>query len=220
MSKQILIALAVVASVFGWQQPLRAAEATNAPAPAGAARLGALRERMQETARELNLTEEQTQKLQAIVRERLEKLRELREDAGLSREEKIAKVKAVRDEITAEVKKVLTPEQFEKWQAKQGPAAGAADKPGARVRQAIKELNLTDAQRERLKPVYEEQAEKLRTLYLDSSLSITEKLEKLNAMRREVAPKFKQVLDAEQYARWEKEVNRWLEQLKQRFQQQ
>lgn len=220
MSKPILIALAVVASVLGFQLPTRVADATNAAPPAGAGRLGALRERMQETARELNLTEEQTQKLQAIVRERMEKLRELRQDASLSREEKTAKAKAARDEITADVKKVLTPEQFEKWKAKQGPAAGAADRPGARVQEAIKELNLTEAQREQLKPVYEEQVEKLRALYLDSSLSMAEKMEKLGAMRREVAPKFKKVLDAEQYARWEKEVNRWLEQLKQRFQQQ
>ena len=62
--------------------------------------------------------------------------------------------------------------------------------------------------------------EKLRDLHQDNSLSIPEKLEKLKAMHREIAPKLKKMLDAEQYAKWEKDVNQWLEQLKQRFQEQ
>jgi hypothetical protein len=45
-----------------------------------------------------------------------------------------------------------------------------------------------------------------------------EKLEKLKAIQKEIAPKLKKVMDAEQYAKWEKDVNQWLEQLRQRFQ--
>ena len=60
--------------------------------------------------------------------------------------------------------------------------------------------------------------EKLRELHQDTSLSIPEKLEKLKAMHKEIAPKLKKVMDAEQYAKWEKDVNQWLEQLQQRFQ--
>jgi hypothetical protein len=37
-------------------------------------------------------------------------------------------------------------------------------------------------------------------------------------MQKEIAPKLKKVLDAEQYAKWEKDVDQWLEQLRQRFQ--
>ena len=85
---------------------------------------------MQETAKELNLTDEQKQKLQTIVRERMEKLRDLRQDNNLSREEKMEKFKAAREDITAEVKKVLTPEQFEKWKAKQGPMAESPGQAG------------------------------------------------------------------------------------------
>ena len=60
--------------------------------------------------------------------------------------------------------------------------------------------------------------EKLRELRQDDSLSMTEKLEKLKAVRQEVGPKLKKVLDAEQYTKWEKEFNHWVEQLKARFQ--
>ena len=162
MTKHTLIALAAVASVLSLQPPTRAAEANEPAAPAAGDRIAALRERMQETARELNLTDEQKEKLQTIVRERMEKLRDLRQDNSLSREEKLEKVKAAREEITAEVKKVLTPEQFEKWKTKQGQLAGGEGGPLARVQEAVKELNLTDEQKEQLKSLYQEQLEKLR----------------------------------------------------------
>jgi len=148
----------------------------------------------------------------------MEKLRDLRQDNSLSREEKLEKFKAAREEITADVKKVLTPEQFEKWKAKQGPMAESPGKPAARLQDSIQALHLTDGQKEQLKPIYQEQMEKLRELRQDDSLSMAQKLEKLKAVRQEVGPKLKKVLDAEQYAKWEKEFNRWVEQLKARFQ--
>ena len=214
-----MIALAAIAGVLSLQPLTRGAD-TNQPAPpAAGGRLGAMRERMQETARELNLTDEQKEKLQAIIRGQGEKLRELRQDTSLSQPEKAEKFKAIREDIIAEAKKVLTPEQFEKWQAKQGPlAGGAGERPLAKLQGAIKDLNLTDAQREELKPIYQEQSQKLRDLYQDTTLSLPEKLDKLKGMSKEIAPKLKKVMDAEQFAKWEKDVNQWIEQLQQRFQ--
>jgi Spy/CpxP family protein refolding chaperone len=121
-----------------------------------------LRDRMQDTAKELNLTDEQKNKLQVIIRGQAGKLRDLRQDTSLAPEDKKEKLRALREEITAEVKKVLTPEQFEKWRAKQGQLAAGGGAPLARVQEAIKDLNLTDQQPEQLKPVYQVH---LRSLY-------------------------------------------------------
>ncbi|HOX56067.1 MAG TPA: hypothetical protein PLC99_04195 [Verrucomicrobiota bacterium] len=211
MNKHTLMALAAAAAIFSLQPFTRAAD-TSEP--------GALREQLRETARQLNLTEAQKPKMLAIMRARAEKLRELREDKNLSRAEKIAKFKAGREELAAEVKKVLTPEQFEKWKTTQGqlPAPGAPAAPGARVQEAIKELNLTAEQKEQLKPLYRAQVEKLRQVRQDTSLSVTQKLDKIQALRQEVAPKLEKVLTAEQYAKWGKEFERWGEQLEQRLQ--
>ena len=218
ISKQTLIALAAVAGVLTLQPLTRAADNKEPAQPAGGNRPGAWRERMQETAKELNLTDEQKEKLQTVIRGQTEKLRELRQDNSLSPEDKREKFQAIREEITADVKKVLSPEQFEKWKAKQGQLAGGAGGPRARLQEAIKDLNLTEDQKEQLKPLYQEQMEKLRELHQDDSLSIPEKLDKLRVIQKEIAPKLKKVLDAEQYAKWEKDVNQWLEQLRQRFQ--
>jgi len=219
INKQTLITLAAIAGALSLQPLVRAAD-TNEPAPPTSGnRLGALRERMQETAKELNLTDEQKEKLQTIIRGQMEKLRDLRQDTSLSAQDKKDKFQAIREDITAEVKKVLTPEQFEKWKAKQGQSTpGAAERPLAKLDAAIKELNLTDDQKEQLKPLYQEQMEKLRDLHQDNSLSLAEKFEKLKAMQKEIAPKLKKVLDADQYAKWEKGANQWIEQLQQRFQ--
>ena len=218
MTKHLLIALAAVAGTLTLQ-PLARAATTNAPTtPATSDRAGAMRERMQETARELNLTPEQTAKLQTIVRERMEKMRALRQDTSLSSDERRERVQAGREELLGEVKKILTPEQFEKWKAKQGLQTGRSMRPMARIQEAIQDLNLTDDQMQQLTPLYTEQIEKLRDLYQDPSLSMAQKVEKLKAIRQEVAPKLKKVFTADQYSKWEKSANQFMDELQQRFQ--
>jgi Spy/CpxP family protein refolding chaperone len=217
LTKQLLVALAAVAGSLSLQ-PLARGATTNAPAaPATGDRAGALRERMQDTARELNLTPEQTAKLQTIVRQRMEKMRALRQDTSLSSEERREKLQAGREELLAEVKNVLTPEQFEKWKARQGFQTGRGMRPMERIQAAIQDLKLTDDQMQQLTPVYLEQMEKLRDLYQDSSISMAQKLEKLKAASSEVAPKLKKVLDADQYLKWEKNSAQFLEEVQQRF---
>ena len=215
ITKHTLMALATVAATLTLQPPARAADTSQPAPPTPGDRPAALREQMRETARELNLTPEQTAKLQSIVRERTQNLRALRQDDSLSPEEKRQKLVAARAEIVSEVKKVLTPEQFEKWKARQGQPARSVARPLARLQEAIDDLNLTDAQKEQLKPLYQEQMEKLRDLYQDTTLSVAEKLDKLKSIHQEAAPKLRKVFNADQYAKWEKDVTQWLDQLKQ-----
>jgi periplasmic protein CpxP/Spy len=218
LNKQTVMALVAIAGVLSLSPVTRAADDQPAAPPAGGGRLAPLRERMQETARELKLTDEQVQKLEAIIHKQMGKLRELKQDNSLSRQEKLEKFKAARERLIAEIKQVLTPEQFAKWKAKQRPLGGAPAGPMARLHEAIADLNLTDQQKEQLKPIYQEQMEKLRELHQDASLSIPEKLDRLKAIHTEIAPKLKKILTAEQYAKWEKDVNQWLAQLSERFQ--
>jgi Spy/CpxP family protein refolding chaperone len=218
MNKETLIALATIAGVLSLQPLARAAEVKDTTKPAAGDRGGALRDRIEEAVKDLNLTDEQKEKMQAIFRERWPKIRDLRQDTSLTQEEKQAKFKGLRDEIATEAKKVLTPEQFEKWKAKQGTfgAGQGGSGPQARLQDALQELNLTDEQKAQLKPLYQEHMEKLRDLRQDSSLSGAEKLEKVKAMQKELAPKIKKVLDADQFAKWEKKSNQWIEEMGQR----
>ncbi len=67
-------------------------------------------------AKELNLSEEQNKKVQAVMAEQREKGTKIREDASLSQEQKREKGQALRTETQKKFKEILTPEQFQKWE--------------------------------------------------------------------------------------------------------
>ena len=208
--------LLVLAGAFGFQPSISAAE-TNAPtAITGGDRMAAWHERMEERAKELKLTDEQKDKIRTVLRENFAKLRELRQAANLSQTEKLEKAQTIRDDIRGEFKKVLTAEQFKQWQEKEGETLPQIRPSVERLQETIDSLNLSDEQREKLKPLHQEQMQKLRDLRDDPTLSAQQKLEKLNAMRQEVMPRMKAVLDADQYKKWEQGLNQWFESMKSR----
>ena len=55
-------------------------------------------------------------KVKPILEARDQKMRDLRGDTGLTPEDRRAKMKALRDDMVTQMKAVLTPEQFDKWQ--------------------------------------------------------------------------------------------------------
>ena len=68
---------------------------------------------------ELNLTDDQKEKLQAALTEGREKIGEyVKNNPNTTKAEIIAKVKANRDEIRQRVVKFLSPDQLSKWDTK------------------------------------------------------------------------------------------------------
>ena len=95
----------------------RAADNDAKPAdgqPAARAR-GAGRDRLAQVSEQLKLTDDQKEKLKPIFKEEATKLRELRDNKDLSREDRMAKAKEIREGLAAKIKPILTPEQLEKW---------------------------------------------------------------------------------------------------------
>jgi len=66
---------------------------------------------------ELKLTDEQKPKVEAVLKASQDKQRELRADTALSQEDRRTKQTEIRDEQNKKMKEILTPEQFEKYQA-------------------------------------------------------------------------------------------------------
>ena len=72
---------------------------------------------------DLNLTDQQKEKLQSALVEAREKLGEyLKKNPGTTRADIVAKVKANRDEIRQRVANFLSPEQLTKWNAEMAKA--------------------------------------------------------------------------------------------------
>jgi Spy/CpxP family protein refolding chaperone len=210
MTTNTLMALLAVAGTVGWQSQSRGAE----PAPAaGGQRVAQFRERMQDTMKELKLTDAQKEKLKPIWQEQMQKMRELWQDQSLSQQEKMQRFKALQKEMQPKLKEILTAEQLEKWQQQRG----TQDRAG--LQDALKDLNLTEDQKAKLKPLWQEQAEKVRELREDKNLSPPEKMAKVKAIQEEMEPKLKQVLTGDQFEKWQKQRERMREQAKDRWQQ-
>jgi Spy/CpxP family protein refolding chaperone len=102
--------------------------ARNAQRPKAEA--GARVEQQKKLVQDLKLTDEQKTKYKTLLQEEAKQRKELRENTALTPQERRAKAKETRDATTAKVKKVLTPEQFEKWEkARQTPKTRPVEKP-------------------------------------------------------------------------------------------
>jgi periplasmic protein CpxP/Spy len=127
-NKTMLIAALAAGSLLVWSPALRA-DGTNTPPstppagapPAGAPPAGQPRAGFDRMAEQLNLTADQKPKVQAIMDAQRDKIRSLRQDTSLTPEDRRTKMKAIHDDAVTQMKAVLTPEQFDKWQ-KMSPA--------------------------------------------------------------------------------------------------
>lgn len=122
MTKSTLLALIAIGGLTAFGSMGRAADTTaDKPDPKPKARQGAKpaqrpQDRLKALTEELKLTEDQQTKMKAALKEQTEKAQALRKDTALSQDERRAKGKEIREKFNAEVKKILTDEQFQKWE--------------------------------------------------------------------------------------------------------
>lgn len=114
-----MIATLVAGSLFAGSLVLQAQNTTNKPpaaappAPRGGARGGG--QTLDQLTTALNLTDDQKPKVKSILDTRDQKMRDLR-DSNPTPEERRTKMQSIRQETTDGLKKVLTNEQFTKYQ--------------------------------------------------------------------------------------------------------
>ena len=69
----------------------------------------------------LNLTPDQKTKVEPIMDERDQKMRDIFQDNTLSRDDRMAKIQQIRSDTDTQLKPILTDEQFQKWQQMSQP---------------------------------------------------------------------------------------------------
>jgi Spy/CpxP family protein refolding chaperone len=86
--------------------------------------------------------------------------------------------------------------------------AAADDQAKAKRAQNLKamgtELDLTAEQKTQLKPLLQEQKQKLQALKADTTLDKRAKAAKLKELQGELEPKLKEILTKEQFEKWQK----------------
>ena len=73
-------------------------------------------ERLAEISSQLNLTEDQKEKIKPILMEEAPKLKALKADTSLSRRKRFQKLRAIMDETSASLKEILTSDQLKTLQ--------------------------------------------------------------------------------------------------------
>jgi Spy/CpxP family protein refolding chaperone len=124
VTKSMVIAALVVGNLLAWDLALRAADTNMPPSapPAGGPPAGQRPPGMRagpsfdQLAQQLDLTDDQKPKVKSILEERDKKVAELNSDTSLSREDRRPKMQSIREETMAQLKAVLTPDQFDKLQ--------------------------------------------------------------------------------------------------------
>lgn len=126
----VALALLVIVAIV---PIVRAADAPAEPPPRerGPGGPGGPKERLQNLAEHLGLTAEQKEKVGAIMKERMELGRAIREDQSLAPELRREKMQAHGKATREQIRTVLTPEQQAKFDAmpQRGPGGPRSERP-------------------------------------------------------------------------------------------
>lgn len=213
--KKVLMTLAVIMAfgIFGRQ--VLGVEDSNAPAAekekkaekirkvehrAAAQRV---RQRMAELSEQLSLSDEQKKTIRPIVENEIKAIQELRADASLAKEEKIEKMKLIRQKTQEEIKKILTPEQQKKLaEVKEEIREEAKEDVIQHVQHRMsvmsEKLNLTDEQKKKIEPIVENEIKEITAVKDDETASKEQKQEKMKAIRQKAQEEIKKILTPEQ----------------------
>ena len=116
-TKLALAAAVLIGGLVAYNTSALAQETNNsAPGAAEGGKGAHLRQHFQRITAELNLTDTQKEQLRPVLKNQVRELKSVRQDLSLTRAQKLEKFKEIRLELTAKVKTILTPGQFEKWQ--------------------------------------------------------------------------------------------------------
>jgi len=98
---------------------------------------------------------------------------------------------------------LLAPLGYSEEAATSAPA-NAQHGPGFRpmAQQMMADLNLTDAQKAQLKPIFEAQRAKMSAIVKDTTLTREQKAEKMQSLRAEIEPELGKILTPEQLQKW------------------
>ena len=115
--------------------PAPSSETRKRPERPAGDRQEAMREQRDAWVKEIGATDEQMAKIREAQKAQAEKGRALREDTTLSQEDRRAKMKEIRDGMTAKMKEILNADQFakyEKMMAQRQMGRGEGRRPGPR----------------------------------------------------------------------------------------
>jgi Spy/CpxP family protein refolding chaperone len=157
---------------------------------------------LEQLSEKLNLTDAQKAAIKPILATEVNEIKAVHQDGSLSNEQKQAKIKEIRDSSREKINALLTTEQQEKFAEMKGEA-------GSRIREQFQnrlamlaeKLNLTDEQKASIKPILAAEANDIKAVFQDNSLSKEQKQTKIAGIREASNKKINTFLTPEQQAK-------------------
>ncbi len=161
-------------------------------------------------ANQLDLSDVQKQQVKTLREKMKPQLEALRADSSLSPQQKKEKMKQLNQARKTEMESILTKDQYAKWQQfregrknKQSRQAMAGQRK-QRFEKMKQELNLTDAQIDKLKASNKPLNEKVKAIRTNTQLSKEQKMEQLKVVRQQRKQNMQNILTAEQRTKLKK----------------
>jgi hypothetical protein len=145
--------------------------------------------------KELNLDDNQYQKVKSINEKYADKLTAAKTDAAKSKDA----VKSLKNQREAEINTVLTKEQQEQWRAHRLEHKQQHEKRHEERKEFKKELNLNEDQKVKVKAINDNYKAKKDALKEETNLTPAQRQEKMKALKEERKTKLQAVLTPEQY---------------------
>ena len=125
LNKSLWLAALVAGTLFTGASALQAQDSTNSVTPPASdtPKPTRMRPGFDMIAKQLDLTDDQKTKVKPIYDDMMTKIRAVGSDQSLSPDDKRAKRTEIRNAAGAQLKDILTPDQYEKW-SKMGNRAG------------------------------------------------------------------------------------------------
>lgn len=131
-----VVRLSVVAVLLTFGLALMAQSEQQGGPPQGRRMMMSPEERLERLSKELDLTDDQKAKLKPIFEAEADKMKALREDTSMSREDRRAKMMEIQQKSSEDIKAVLTKDQQKKYDEmrqrmmeRRGPGGPAGEKP-------------------------------------------------------------------------------------------
>src|SRR5260370_27388757 len=110
----LVFAFALFAALTGLQALAQTQSSSAAVDPETRAKV---QQHLQHMSSELNLTDDQKQKIQPILQSEVQQMKPVRNDSSLSADQKQAKMQGIRDSANSQIAPILTPDQQKKFAA-------------------------------------------------------------------------------------------------------
>ena len=97
--------------------------------------------------------------------------------------------------------------QMEQSGGQYGRGPGQPMTADQRLQRLTKQLNLSDAQQQQIKPILENEMQQMQSLHADSSLSQQDRMSKMQQIRQSTSEQIKPLLNADQQQKYEQMIS-------------